>query len=88
MSVCSYDLNNDGVPELITGWSNGKIDARSDRNGEVIYKDTLDSAVAGIVSSDYKLDGNHQLLCCSVDGEGIHNLCSAVTEHYYDLICT
>jgi len=37
--VCSYDLSNDGVPELITGWSNGKIDARTDRTGEVIYKD-------------------------------------------------
>lgn len=70
MSVSSYDLNNDGVPELITGWSNGKIDARSDRSGEVVYKDTLDSAVAGIVCSDYKLDGNQQLLCCSVEGEG------------------
>ncbi|KAG7214905.1 hypothetical protein INR49_005180 [Caranx melampygus] len=31
MSIHAFDLNADGVVELITGWSNGKIDARSDR---------------------------------------------------------
>ena len=68
--ICSYDLNNDGVPELITGWTNGKIDARSDRTGEVIYKDSFSNAVAGIVTSDYKQDGKEQLICCSIEGEG------------------
>lgn len=69
VALCSYDLNNDGVPELITGWSNGKIDARSERNGEVIFKDNLPSAIAGIVQGDYRLDGKEELICCSVDGE-------------------
>lgn len=27
-AVASYDLDGDGVPELITGWDNGKIEAR------------------------------------------------------------
>lgn len=35
VSIFSYDLNADGVPELITGWSSGKLDARSSHNGEV-----------------------------------------------------
>ena len=35
MSIFSYDLNGDGVQELITGWSSGKLDARSGHNGEV-----------------------------------------------------
>uniref|UniRef100_A0A3P9H6E4 Bardet-Biedl syndrome 2 protein homolog n=1 Tax=Oryzias latipes TaxID=8090 RepID=A0A3P9H6E4_ORYLA len=36
MSIHAFDLNGDGVVELITGWSNGKVDARSDRtDGEV-----------------------------------------------------
>ena len=85
-SICAYDLNSVGVPELITGWSNGKVDARSDRTGEVVYKDNFSSAVAGIVTSDYRGDGKQQLLCCSIDGEGMvlgFQLCNCImcTEH-------
>ncbi|XP_059988146.1 Bardet-Biedl syndrome 2 protein isoform X5 [Lagenorhynchus albirostris] len=69
MSIHAFDLNSDGVCELITGWSNGKVDARSDRTGEVIFKDNFSSAVAGVVEGDYRMDGHIQLICCSVDGE-------------------
>nr|CAB3225153.1 Bardet-Biedl syndrome 2 protein homolog [Phallusia mammillata] len=69
MTVHSFDLDGDGVPELITGWSNGKIDARSNATGEIIFKDNMTSAVAGMVDADYRLDGKDQLICCSVDGE-------------------
>ncbi|XP_029464577.1 Bardet-Biedl syndrome 2 protein isoform X2 [Rhinatrema bivittatum] len=69
MSIHAFDLNSDGVRELITGWSNGKIDARSDRTGEVIFKDNFTSSIAGVVEGDYRMDGNPQLICCSVDGE-------------------
>ncbi|XP_061578712.1 Bardet-Biedl syndrome 2 protein homolog [Cololabis saira] len=69
MSIHAFDLNADGVVELITGWSNGKIDARSDRTGEVIFKDNFSSSVAGVVEGDYRLDGQKQLICASIDGE-------------------
>ncbi|XP_064634179.1 Bardet-Biedl syndrome 2 protein homolog [Lineus longissimus] len=69
VTIESFDLDSDGVPELITGWSNGKIDVRSDRTGEVIFKDTFNSAVAGIVLGDYRMDGQNQLICCSTEGE-------------------
>uniref|UniRef100_A0A667IR71 BBSome complex member BBS2 n=1 Tax=Lynx canadensis TaxID=61383 RepID=A0A667IR71_LYNCA len=69
MSIHAFDLNSDGVCELITGWSNGKVDARSDRTGEVIFKDNFSSAVAGVLEGDYRMDGHTQLICCSVDGE-------------------
>uniref|UniRef100_A0A8C5H6A4 Bardet-Biedl syndrome 2 protein homolog n=1 Tax=Gouania willdenowi TaxID=441366 RepID=A0A8C5H6A4_GOUWI len=69
MSIHAFDLNADGVVELITGWSNGKIDARSDRTGEVIFKDNFSSSVAGVVEGDYRLDGQKQLICTSVEGE-------------------
>lgn len=69
VSITSFDLDSDGVPELITGWSNGKIDARSDRTGEVIFKDNFPNAVAGVVQGDYRQDGGRQLICVSVEGE-------------------
>ncbi|XP_050687071.1 Bardet-Biedl syndrome 2 protein homolog [Eriocheir sinensis] len=69
IAIYSYDLDGDGVPELITGWSNGKIDARNDRSGEVMFKDNFQSTVAGIVEGDYRMDGKNQLIACSVDGE-------------------
>ncbi|KAF3854466.1 hypothetical protein F7725_022521 [Dissostichus mawsoni] len=70
MSIHAFDLNADGVVELITGWSNGKIDARSERTGEVIFKDNFSSSVAGVVEGDYRLDGQKQLICTSIEGEG------------------
>uniref|UniRef100_A0A3Q2DAX2 Bardet-Biedl syndrome 2 n=1 Tax=Cyprinodon variegatus TaxID=28743 RepID=A0A3Q2DAX2_CYPVA len=69
MSIHAFDLNADGVVELITGWSNGKIDARSDRTGEVIFKDNFSSSVAAVVEGDYRLDGQKQLICTSIEGE-------------------
>ncbi|XP_019522365.1 PREDICTED: Bardet-Biedl syndrome 2 protein [Hipposideros armiger] len=45
------------------------VDARSDRTGEVIFKDNFSSAIAGVVEGDYRMDGHVQLICCSVDGE-------------------
>ena len=45
----SFDINNDGVPEVIVGWSSGKLDIRNSQTGEVIFKDTFSSHIAGIV---------------------------------------
>ena len=47
-----------------------QIDARSDRTGEVIFKDNFSVAVAGILEGDYRMDGKLELICCSVEGEG------------------
>ena len=48
-----------------------QIDARSDRTGEVIFKDNFSAAVAGVVEGDYRMDGQIQLICTSVEGEGV-----------------
>ena len=68
-AIHSYDLDGDGVKELITGWSSGKLDARNDKSGEVVFKDTLSSCVAGITEADYRLDGKMELITVTTDGE-------------------
>lgn len=47
-----------------------QVDARSDRTGEVVFKENLGSAIAGVLDADYRMDGNQQLIVCSVEGEG------------------
>ncbi|RDD37377.1 Bardet-Biedl syndrome 2 protein-like protein [Trichoplax sp. H2] len=69
VSIFNYDLDGDGVVELITGWSNGKVDARNDRTGEVMFKDNFPSSIAGIIKADYRMDGQQELICCSINGE-------------------
>ncbi len=57
---------------FITVYLFQQIDARSDRTGEVIFKDNMSAAVAGIVEGDYKMDSSlvEQLICVSAEGEG------------------
>ncbi|CAF3460420.1 unnamed protein product [Rotaria socialis] len=64
-----FDVDGDGVEELVTGWSNGKVDIRNDRSGEVIFKDSLTASVAGIVKADYRVAGENSLICCTNEGE-------------------
>lgn len=66
----SYDLIGQGSRQLITGWSNGKIDCRSISTGEVLFKDSLSHGVAGVVEADYRGTGINDLICVSVEGEG------------------
>lgn len=68
-AIFSYDLDGDGVKELITGWSNGKLDARNDRSGEVVFKDNFNHSIAGLVEGDYRLDGKMELIACGSEGE-------------------
>ena len=34
ISIHSFDLDSDGVPELITGWSNGKVNVLQNTSPE------------------------------------------------------
>ena len=69
MCMHAFDMNEDGIPELVTGWSSGELDIRSVQNGEVLYKDTFGAFIAGIVQADYRMDGKVELICCTGDGE-------------------
>ncbi len=67
--IYGYDLDGDGVKELITGWSNGKLDARNDRSGEVVFKDNFNHPIAGLAEGDYRMDGRLELVAAATEGE-------------------
>jgi Bardet-Biedl syndrome 2 protein len=68
-ALSAFDLDSDGVNELIAGWSNGRIEVRNDQVGELVYKDRFDSAIAQIVIADYRMDGRDEIIACSAEGE-------------------
>jgi len=67
-SISGFDLDGDGEPELISGWSSGKFEVRSDRTGEVIFKDAFASGVSSILKADYRNDGRTEVIVCSEEG--------------------
>lgn len=71
-TVCAlacYDLDGDGVPEIISGWSNGRVEVRRLDTGAVTYRDHLGASVAAILRADYRGDGREVLVVCSTEGE-------------------
>ncbi|KAK7200658.1 Ciliary BBSome complex subunit 2 [Novymonas esmeraldas] len=75
VSAAFCDVDGDGVAELVVGWSNGRIEVRTDRtgggaekSGSVLFRDTYPSAVAAVLSEDYRHDGVPLPIICTVDG--------------------
>eukprot|EP00927_Polykrikos_kofoidii_P040248 TRINITY_DN34443_c0_g1_i1.p1 TRINITY_DN34443_c0_g1~~TRINITY_DN34443_c0_g1_i1.p1 ORF type:complete len:727 (+),score=158.55 TRINITY_DN34443_c0_g1_i1:257-2437(+) len=64
-----FDLDNDGIPELIAGWENGKVEVRNEKSGEVMFKDYFQAPIAALVHADYRLDGRNTLMCLTTEGD-------------------
>eukprot|EP00656_Telonema_subtile_P027317 TRINITY_DN2936_c0_g1_i4.p1 TRINITY_DN2936_c0_g1~~TRINITY_DN2936_c0_g1_i4.p1 ORF type:complete len:708 (+),score=238.48 TRINITY_DN2936_c0_g1_i4:70-2193(+) len=68
-ALASFDLDGDGVPELVAGLANGRLEVRNDNNGELIYKDQFERGVAAVLSGEYTGDGREHVIVCAEDGE-------------------
>lgn len=68
-ALASYDLNADGVPEVISGWSNGLVSVRSIDNGDNLFKFNMGNSVASILRGDYRMDGKEELIVCTTNGD-------------------
>ncbi|KAG8223824.1 hypothetical protein J437_LFUL003712 [Ladona fulva] len=71
VSILGYDIDGDGVEELITGWSNGKVDARNSRTGDIVFTENMKHGVAGLAKADLVQAGRYDLVTCSENGEVI-----------------
>lgn len=69
ISLACGDLLEDGVPALIIGWSNGKVELRSERKGEEIFKKLLKQPIAKVFFDDYRLEGKKKLMAITTSGK-------------------
>ncbi|KAF8570042.1 hypothetical protein P879_08625, partial [Paragonimus westermani] len=65
VSFAAYDINQDGLPELICGWNSGKVDARIRGTGVIVFKAQMNDVVAGLLVTDYLGYSNVLLVCCT-----------------------
>ena len=68
-TIIGYDILQDGSPEVIVGYENGKIEVRKQEDGRLVFKDGIKDPIAGMVVSDYRMNGNEELVVCSVSGD-------------------
>lgn len=68
-SLNVFDVNSDGIEEILIGWSNGTFHARWQENGEILFKDKLSSPIAGIIIADYRMDGKDDIILVCESGE-------------------
>ncbi|ORC91021.1 uncharacterized protein TM35_000074450 [Trypanosoma theileri] len=70
VSAAFCDVDFDGVPELIVGWSNGRVEVRGDDNEKrgVLFRDTYTTPVSAVLAYDYRQNGQPLPIVCTVDG--------------------
>ena len=68
-SLTAFDLDGDGVSELVSGWSHGRLEVRNQQTGELVYKDKFSAPIAAVLSGDLRGEGAVQLIACGTDGE-------------------
>ncbi|PWV08539.1 Bardet-Biedl syndrome 2 protein [Trypanosoma cruzi] len=70
VSAAFCDVDFDGVPELIVGWSNGRLEVRGDdaEKRGVLFKDTYAAPVSAVLAYDYRQNGQPLPVICTVDG--------------------
>lgn len=64
-----FDIDEDGEPEIIIGWSSGKIEARDSFTGAVKFKDSMQVPVSSIIVADIRNSGEEGIIACGLDGE-------------------
>ena len=59
--INSFDLDGDGVQELLSGWSNGKFEVRAEKNGESLFKENFGAPISAILCADFRNNGREEV---------------------------
>jgi hypothetical protein len=68
VAVTTFDFDGDGVPEVCAGWASGRLEVRRAGTGELLFRETFPSSIAGLAACDYRGDGAPVLLVVTTDG--------------------
>ena len=85
--IAAYDIDGDGEDEVVSGWSNGKVEARKATTGEVVFRDVFGESMACVIRADYRNDGREEIVCCAANGE-VRGYLAAEPEQAHKLMET
>ena len=68
-ALLGFDVDGDGELELVSGWSNGRVEARRARTGDVVCRDALGAPAAALLGGDLRGLGEHELVAVAASGE-------------------
>lgn len=63
------DVNNDGIDEVICGWSTGKLQVRRENNGDIIHELQLEKEISKLIITDLNNSGKKQISCFLENGD-------------------
>lgn len=63
------DVDNDGIDEIICGWSTGKLQIRNIQDGRIIYEIELKNEISKLFIGDLNGSSKMQIICCLSNGE-------------------
>lgn len=68
-ALLGVDFNNDGKCDLVLGFENGRVEAREDVAGTILFKKNYASAISKLLYADFRMQGTMQVICCTTEGE-------------------
>jgi len=68
--MVAFDMDGDGITELVIGWSGGKLEARRVEDGKVVFWEVLSSSVTNLAIGRFAISmSDPEMICCTQNGD-------------------